>query len=283
MEPLIEVGAIDNDRMLLEGLRAWISSTSEVRLADTAASVEEYLTRERPAQIVLLDLNLENYSDPVANVKALIDRGHEVIVVSVIPDLEYIISTTEAGAVAYVTKDQNLATLLEVIRSVNDGDSPVTREHAFWLSQDDRQSRPALSAQEKRVLEFYASGMTLDAAARRVGIKPGTAREYLARIKRKYAEVGRPIKNRVDYTERLREDRFGRGCLKTQVSSLCGRPESTTAPRAWSNQARGMNSGWPFVNRICHWCDGLAPESDARIHGRRHTFGITCACLPTVG
>lgn len=216
MEPVIEIGAIDNDRMLLEGLGAWIATASEVRLKDTAASVAEYLDLDGPSRIVLLDLNLENFTEPVDNVRHLIDYGHDVIVVSVIPDVKYIVSTTEAGAVAYVTKDQNLSTLLDVVRSVHAGESPMTQEHAFWLSQDDRPSRPALSARESSVLQLYASGMTLDSVSRRVGIKPGTTREYLSRIKRKYADVGRPIKSRVDYAERLREDQFGRGSLTSE-------------------------------------------------------------------
>lgn len=213
MEAIIEVGAIDNDRMLLEGMAAWIASSTDVRLKDTANSVDEYLALNEPARIVLLDLNLENFTDPVANVQALREVNHEVIVLSVIPDVEYIAATTEAGAAAYVTKDKDLSLLLDVIREIHAGGEPMTRDHAFWLSQDDRPGRPKLSPRESMVLELYASGITLDAVSRRVGIKPGTTREYLSRIKRKYAEVGRPIMNRVDYAARLREDKFGRGSL----------------------------------------------------------------------
>jgi len=49
--------------------------------------------------------------------------------------------------------------------------------------------------------------MTLVAAARQAGIKPGTAREYLARIKRKYTDAGRPTHTKLDLAQRLREDR----------------------------------------------------------------------------
>jgi DNA-binding NarL/FixJ family response regulator len=140
---------------------------------------------------------------------------------SVIPDLQYILATTEAGASAYVTKDNDLEALAELIRGVAGNNGEMTSDHAFWLSQDARPTRPQLSAQERRVLELYASGMTLDAVARRAGIAPGTAKEYLARVKRKYESVGRPILSRVDYSVRHREDRFGRESLE----GMATRPE----------------------------------------------------------
>jgi DNA-binding CsgD family transcriptional regulator len=36
---------------------------------------------------------------------------------------------------------------------------------------------------DRQLLLAYAAGMTLDAAARRIGIRPATAKHYLERIK----------------------------------------------------------------------------------------------------
>lgn len=210
---MINIDAIDNDRMLLEGLVSWIASTADIRLTNAVSSVDEYISLPERSRIVLLDLNLEDFTDPIDNVRRLRELGHEVIVVSVIPDVEYIVAATEAGAVAYVTKNNNIGALADIVRRVFSGEFLMTPEHAFWLSQDRRASRPKLSAREADVLELYASGMTLEAVSRRVGIRAGTTREYLSRIKRKYAEVGRPIRSRVDYAVRLREDQFGRRSL----------------------------------------------------------------------
>jgi two-component system, NarL family, nitrate/nitrite response regulator NarL len=38
---VIEIGVIDDDQMLLQGMAAWIGTTGDIRLAATAASVEE--------------------------------------------------------------------------------------------------------------------------------------------------------------------------------------------------------------------------------------------------
>ena len=115
---MIEIGVIDDDQMLLQGMAAWIGSTGDIRLTVTAASVEEYLGTAHIPKIVILDLNLGNYTDPVRNVAQLVNSGLQVIVASVIPDRAYIAATTEAGAAAYVTKNNNLDTLADVIRSI---------------------------------------------------------------------------------------------------------------------------------------------------------------------
>jgi two-component system, NarL family, nitrate/nitrite response regulator NarL len=210
VEANLEVGAIDNDQMLLEGMAAWIARSEDIVLTATATSVEEYLGLARRPEIVVLDLNLENFTHPAENVRRLVDAGHAVIIVSVIPDALWIAATTEAGARAYVPKANNLSVLADVIRMVAEGKEPMTPEHAFWLGCDARPERPELSAREREVLVRYGSGMTLEAVGRMLGIAPGTVRTYLERIKEKYANVGRPIRHRVQFAERVQEDGFGR-------------------------------------------------------------------------
>lgn len=85
-----------------------------------------YLDSTTDADIVLLDLNLRDYSNPAANVAALVAAGHQVIVFSVHGEVNHVAATTEAGAAAYVPKrSTNAAHLLEVIRAVAEGESPL--------------------------------------------------------------------------------------------------------------------------------------------------------------
>lgn len=207
---MIEVSAIDNDQMLLEGMCTWMARLPDIALTATAHSVSTFLAQPTLGGIVLLDLNLEDFSDPVDNVARLVTLGFTVIIVTVVPDLSYIIATTEAGAVAYVPKSARLAVLADVIRAVAQGESPLTTEHAFWLGRDDRSERPDLTPREREVLTAYGSGMTVDAVARRLGISPTTVRTHLDRAKQKYAQAGRPIRHRGQYGERVREDGLGR-------------------------------------------------------------------------
>ncbi len=211
MAGVITVGAIDDHHVVLQGMSAWLGAVPDIRLTTTATSVEAYLAASTSAQVVLLDLNLPDHSDPAGNVKRLISAGSKVLVVSAIADTELILATMEAGADGYLTKNDDLDQLVEAIRHVAAGKIAMSRELAFAFSRDTRPSRPHLSQQEMRVLTAYAKGMTLIAAARKAGVKPGTAREYLARIKRKYADAGRPTHTKLDLAQRLREDRLQDG------------------------------------------------------------------------
>jgi DNA-binding NarL/FixJ family response regulator len=208
MAEVITVAAIDDDRMLLQGMAAWLSPVTDITLVASVTSVAEFERSDLEVDVALLDLNLRNGSHPADNVRALLDRGSRVLVMSVIPDTEHVIATIEAGASGYVTKSNDLDALTAAIREVAAGGSPITPELAFALSRDMRPRRPGLSPKERSVLTHYAAGMTLEAVARRMDIKPGTVREYLARIKRKYEAVGRPAYTKLELAQRLREDRL---------------------------------------------------------------------------
>ncbi len=72
-------------------------------------------------------------------------------------------------------------------------------------------TRPRLSQRERSVLLAYASGMTLDAVAEQVGIRPGTAKTYLERVKAKYLEIGRPAYTKLELAQRASEDSASAG------------------------------------------------------------------------
>jgi DNA-binding NarL/FixJ family response regulator len=208
MAGMIRVAAVDDDRMLLEGLKAWLAPVPDLTLCATTRTIREYLDGPSGADVVLLDLNLRDLSSPADNVTRLCASGARVLVVSTIPDAEHVLATLAAGAAGYITKDHDLAALADAVRSVAAGDSVVSPELAFIISRDTRPTRPRLSQQERTVLVAYATGSTLQAAARRAGIAYGTAREYLERVKRKYTDMGRPTSTKLDLVERVREDRM---------------------------------------------------------------------------
>ena len=208
----IRVAAIDDDRMLLGGLTAWLGPVDDLELALVCGTVADY---ERALaggvavpDVVLLDLNLRDRTVPADNVRRVLASGALVIMVSTIPDADGVLATLEAGAAGYLTKDQDLEALLTAVREVAAGGSALSPELAFMISRDSRPHRPQLSPQERTVLTAYASGATLAAAARRAGVAYGTAREYLERVKRKYADAGRPTYTKLDLADRVREDRL---------------------------------------------------------------------------
>jgi two-component system nitrate/nitrite response regulator NarL len=204
---MIGVSVIDDDQMLLDGLAAWFSSIQDVVLRTRARTVDELLATGTPsADVTVLDLLLADGSDPVHNVRRLVDTGSRVLVVSVVPHGEQGIDVVRAGASGYLTKDHDLEVLADAIRQAAAGETVHSPELAFAWCRSDRPDRPQLSTQERAILLAYASGLTLDAAARQVGIRPSTAKGYLDRVKEKYTRAGRPTFTKLDLANRVRED-----------------------------------------------------------------------------
>ncbi|MER7209712.1 response regulator transcription factor [Streptosporangium sp. NPDC000239] len=204
---MIAVSVVDDDRMLLDGLTAWFSGVPDIRLAGTARTVTELLSRgHAPADVVILDLLLADRSDPIGNVRRIVATGSRVLVVSVITSPSMGSQVVRAGAGGYLTKDHDLSVLTSAVREVATRGSTHSPELALcWLS-DRAADRPVLSPQERAVLLAYASGMTLSAAARSAGVQPGTAKNYLDRVKEKYRRAGRPAYTKLDLATRVRED-----------------------------------------------------------------------------
>lgn len=212
MDRVIRVAAVDDDRMLLEGLDAWLSRVSDLRLVCVASTVDQLLREPvEPADVVLLDLILRDGSDAAQNVRRLVASGRRVLVLSVWARPDQVVATFAAGCSGYVTKDHDLVTLAAAVREVAAGRPAFSSELAFACLGDERPARPRLSPRERGVLLAYASGMTLTATARHLGIKPETARTYLDRVKAKYHDLGRPSRTKLDLAERVREDRLQAG------------------------------------------------------------------------
>lgn len=207
MGSLVRFAAIDNDHMLLEGLRAWVADLDNLLLAGAASTVGGFLGAGLgPVDVVLLDLVLADGSEPADNVRRLVGAGYRTLVVSVLHDVRQIAATFGAGAHGYVTKDHDLSALADAIRLVADGGTVFSPELADACLRDPRPGSPRLSQREKAVLVAYASGMTLNSAARHLGMRPGTAKTYLDRVKAKYTEVGRAAATKLELAERARAD-----------------------------------------------------------------------------
>lgn len=208
MEGMITVGLIDDDRFLREALAQWIAAREGLTVVASACDVASYLALGTPAEVVLLDLNLRDHSTVGGNVEHICATGAKVIVVSTVPDPEFVIEAIEAGAAGYITKDGELEALAAAVATVAAGGDAIPHELAFAFSRDRRPSRPRLSEKESRVAMLYGSGLPMKSVARQLGIAEGTAHEYLGRVKRKYAQLGREARTKHDLAARLREDRL---------------------------------------------------------------------------
>lgn len=202
----LRLAVVDDDRMLLDGLASWLAGEPDLLLSGAFMTVDALLAEAPAAEVILLDLLLRDGSSAVDNVSRLVARGLNVIVISVWPNLSQVVATFSAGARGYLTKDHDLPALASAVRTVAAGGTAYSPELALACLYDERPERPRLSTREREVLLAYASGMTLNAAARQVGVRPETAKTYLDRVKAKYQALGRPTNTKHELADRVRED-----------------------------------------------------------------------------
>ena len=177
--------------------------------AYSAASVKE-LFEQNPAldcDVVVLDLSLADGSIVTDNVKAIQSAGPEILIFSIADRRQQVAAALKAGAAALVRKSQSLNELMEAIQLVSSGVVVNNTETSAVIDADSVFKETAnLTKREREVLSLYASGFAMKQVAHELGISPSTAKEYIDRVRTKYAESGRPISSKSQLLLRAIED-----------------------------------------------------------------------------
>lgn len=205
----IRVAAVDDHPVVLRGLQAAAkSSGGEFEFVGTAGTVSELLLGDPcAADVVLLDLHLRDSSRPGDNVRALREGGYLVLVYTEGSQPAWVADAMRAGAQGVVTKAEPEHELLAAIRCVHSGGTVLSAEMAHLLHLDAR-LRPQLAPREAEALRLVARGLADKQVARLMGISEETVKEYLKRVRQKYAAQGRPAGSRVELSRRAVEDGF---------------------------------------------------------------------------
>src|SRR5713101_7120776 len=188
---LITVSIVeDNDQ--LRGTLARVISRAEgfrcVSHYPTAEAALEALPRERP-DVVLMDINLPgiNGVECVRRLKQLAPNI-SVVMLTVYEDTDNIFNALAAGAAGYLLKRTKSAELLEAIREVHRGGSPMTTHIARKVTQSFQKAaasgQPAenLSQREQEVLDCLSQGFLYKEIAEKLGISYETVHTYIRRI-----------------------------------------------------------------------------------------------------
>jgi two-component system, NarL family, nitrate/nitrite response regulator NarL len=205
---VIDVAAVDDHPVILDGLAAWVAAPgSGIRVVGTAVSVAALLAGPgRQAHVVLLDLDLGDGSTAEQNVAEIRAAGPAVLVLSASDRPATVRAAIRVGALGYVLKNEGTSEIRAAIKAVADGKDWISPRLAYIFATDDAPDRPALSVQETRALRLYATGMPMKLVARRMCISEETAKQYVGRVREKYARAGRAAPTKLDLYHRAVED-----------------------------------------------------------------------------
>jgi DNA-binding NarL/FixJ family response regulator len=186
----ITVSIVEDDDGLRETLARYVT-TRGFRCVSTHGSAEHAL-RELPhvkPAVVLMDINLPRKSgiECVAELKQTAPAS-KCIILTAFEDTDLIFQALAAGALGYLLKGVRPAKLLESIREVHEGGSPMSSQIArkvvasFQRPRQTMSMDAQLSEREQQVLECLAKGLLYKQIAAQMGISFGTVRTYLQRI-----------------------------------------------------------------------------------------------------
>ena len=208
MTGVIDIAAVDDHPLVLASVAAWAGAAGDgIRVVGTAATVDGLLGGPgRRAHVVLLDLDLGDGTTVERNVAVIAAAGPAVLVLSASDRPLAVRAALRAGALGYVLKSEPTARIRAAITEVAAGRDWVSPRLACILATDEAPDRPGLSEQERRTLQLYATGMPLKSVARRMAISEETAKQYLQRVRHKYANAGRAAPTKLDLHVRAVED-----------------------------------------------------------------------------
>jgi DNA-binding NarL/FixJ family response regulator len=205
---VIDVAAVDDHPIVLDAVTGWVmAAESGIRVVGTAATVDAILAGPgRRAHVVLLDLDLGDGTTVQRNVAAILAAGPAVLVLAASDKPVSVRAAMRAGALGYVLKDEETTQVRAAIKAVAAGEGWISPRLAYIFATDDAPDRPELSPQETRALRLYATGMPMKSVARRMAISEETAKQYVGRVREKYARAGRAAPTKLDLYYRAVED-----------------------------------------------------------------------------
>ena len=187
----IKVAIVDDDEGIRASLAVLIKRAPNFRLLGDYPDAESALKEipQRPPDVVLMDINLPGMKgyDCVRQLKAQLPQV-QFLMLTVYEDSESLFNSLKAGASGYLLKRTASERLLDAIRDVHAGGSPMTPQLArrvvtFFNQPAKPDSTMAqLTPGEKEFLDQLAKGYAYKEIADRMNISIDTVRSYVRTV-----------------------------------------------------------------------------------------------------
>ncbi len=206
----VNVIVVDDHEVVFLGLANALAKGADdaIRLVGQARNVAELRAQLRTVScdVVVLDLMLEDGSNPSETVQELLDCDIRVLIYSIAAEPFLTRRALAAGAHGLSRKSEPVEDTIDKIRAVAAGEQLISPDILAMIDGDTGFVEAKLSEREREVLILYVSGLEVPQIARRLFVTADTAKEYLKRIRGKYGEIDRPASTKVDLLHRAIED-----------------------------------------------------------------------------
>ena len=190
-EKIIRVSIVEDTDDIREAMRVLIHGSRGFECIYVYPDAETALLNlpDNDVDVVLMDINLPGMNG--INCMALLKDKMlktQFMMCTVYDDDEFIFAALESGANGYLLKRTSPAQILEAIRDLHDGGSPMSSEIARRVVDAmQRKKKPAgpvevLTDREKEILEFLSRGFLYKEIANELFISKETVKKHIHNI-----------------------------------------------------------------------------------------------------
>lgn len=187
----IGISIVEDDAQAREILVGWIKKSGELHLVSNYGTGERAIVRlpsDKP-EIVLMDINLPGISgiECVRQLKQLLPDT-QFLMLTVYEDSDYLFSALASGASGYLLKRTSPEELIDAVKDVYSGGSPMSSNMARKVVQSFRREAAGpngvedLTPREREVLQLLASGDLYKEIADHLGITITTVNAHVRSI-----------------------------------------------------------------------------------------------------
>jgi two-component system response regulator NreC len=176
---------VDDHPVVRAGVRLLLGDESDLVVVGEAASVAEFVSQPVAYEVVIADLVLPDASgEEVVHAVRAHAPAANILILSMVDDVNAAALSLRAGAVGYLTKDAAALELVDAVRSVAEGRRYLQPALGAQLATaglpPDRST--VLSDDELAVLRLLALGHTNAEVARLLGVSLRTVESRRARV-----------------------------------------------------------------------------------------------------
>ena len=174
-----------------DGLKNFISLSHDFRILDTFKTAEEAIFDIPKLQpdIVIMDINLPgiNGIDCIKQVKNKSPKT-QFMMFTVYENDEKVFEALKAGASGYLLKNTGLVQLIEALKELHNGGSPmsanIARKLVTVFRNKEKETEPvgSLSNRENEILQLLAKGLLYKEIAEQLSISVSTVRQHIHHI-----------------------------------------------------------------------------------------------------
>lgn len=193
---MINVVIVEDNNVIREGLSALINGTAGYSCIGAYSNCESFLDKldSASADVVLMDIGLPGMNG-IEGVKTAIKKKSDIniLMLTIYEDSDKVFDALCAGACGYLVKKTPPAKLLEAIKDVYEGGSPMSSNVARQVITAFKETKNVsandngyeLSDREKEVLSRLADGYNYQEIANSLFISVDTVRHHIRNIYKK--------------------------------------------------------------------------------------------------